>query len=517
MSVGWWTAPSPDLELALDDQKRSYPLPLGTLEALDVQRRRDESGAEKMRSRYEDALTAVVKDEYYQSALELHSELEHEAESWVDRAAVRDAIAQKLLHEVYPWALRDRGFEAAKEYVLLAQKLQDARQAGVWGVDPLEDDAKTLWFGRAGLVKLCPDDARNEGQRVASMYGDRLDLADEAGYVLRYAVFSLPNFPQHHLAAGIAETKRRFREAITHAMLDGVAHERDRKGRPRTKVRLARNLQEQGRRFPDLVGAIACIESPLSGRYADDPSNAWNVHLNAILVFRPSADQPFGRPDYAPIREAWGADVHFSMIPQGDKDATRAAVRECVKYPLRAVTEKSEDHKPKRDRFGNLLTPAPAMVEWPPEFIDEWWRAFKRVRRTWSCGLVYSRRMRFDDELVIELPKPKRDNPDVWDYIGTMRLSPAGCTISPPRRDRREYEAVLRQKRRHHELRMWSDPAYAAAYAAQVERRRQWLDQQSRRERAARALFTLIQGNNSARTAPLPVKETLRAARGPPN
>lgn len=520
MGIGRWAEVSPELELALDDVKRLHPLPLGALEALDAQHR---TQRDRFLEHREQALTAVVKDDLYQHALGLHAELEAESEAWRDRAAVRESVAAYLRDTVFPWAVRDRGFEGAKEYLLHSQSLEDARKAGVWGADPHqafidgEDRARPVieWSGRAGLVKLCPDDARNEAQRVAAMYSDRLKFCDAGGYVLRYAVFTLPNYAQHHLGSGIDEIKRRFREKITHALRDGYVVERDRRGRKRTRT-LARNMREEGRLFPDLIGALACIEAPLSGRYADDPSNAWNVHLNAILVFRASADQPYGRPDYEPIRAAWGADVHFAVIPQGDADATAAALRECIKYPLQTVAEKSSRRKAKRDRFGNVLAPAPPMIAWPPEVFDEWWRAFKGVRRAWSCGVLYSRKMRFSDELVIELPKPTRSDPNRREFFGTVSLSSTGFKASLPRRDFREMEREKRRRAFEHRARMSIDPAYADAHRAKIARAELRLEHLRRRNDAERALFALILGNISAKKTAGRVGERLRAARGPP-
>ena len=506
-----WTEPSPDLELQLDGVRRVHPLPLSTLEVLDAQQAEQR---EKFTERYHEALTAVVKDEWMQKALELHSEIESEEQQWRDRASIRDAVGAYLIDTVFPWACKDRGFDAAKEYLLHGQALEDARKFGLWGVDPHTEKKALMWTGRAGLVKLCPDDARNEGQRVATIYGERLKLCDEGGYVLRYGVFTLPNFPRHHLASGIAEIKRRFREQITHALKKPVI-ERTRGGKKRVRT-VARNMRDPDRLFPDLVGALCCIEAPLSGRYAEDPQNTWNVHLNVILVFKQSS-LDFGMPDYAPICAAWGTEAapDFRVIPQGSADATAAALRECIKYPLQAVAEKSGRRKVRKDRHGNILTPAPPMIAWPPELFDEWYRAFKGCRRAWSCGLLYSRKMRFSDDLVIELAKPERRDADRIDYMGTVRLSPTEFTVSPPRRDFREMERQKRARAFEHRARLSVDPAYAAAYAAKTAKATLRREHLRRRNEAERALFTLILGNKCAVAGSATTNEGFRARAGP--
>jgi hypothetical protein len=476
---GWWTAPNPSLELDLDGLRRRRPLPLAVLELMDSRIGRAQN--EKKLERYEETLTAQVKQPFYQQALEYHAELEQSAGDWLDRARVRAAVADYIEGTAYSITETDfAAVEERREYMRIMQKLRDARQFATWGVDPMDERPVVDWFGRAGLVKLCPDDARKEAERIGALYGERLEACDALGYVLRYAVFSLPNFPQWHLAAGIDASIDRFKREILYARTDG---------------RLARNINDPKRRFPDLLGALFCLEAPLSGLYRTDPGNAWNVHLNVLLVFRKSKDQPYGRPDYAPLREAWGADVEFRTIPQGDKDAMRAAIREVVKYPLQSIAEKSAKHRRvKRDRYGRPLPPAPPLIEWPHACFREWWRAHKGFRRTRSYGVLYDSRFALEDGDVIELTAPPRRNLDLVDWVAPIWLTTARCTIARPMPDTRELDERQLARQRA-ELR---------------ERKQAAADQWFQR-------FDLIQGNKSAadRTATV-IGALARAGPDPP-
>lgn len=503
-----FTAVNPELELAFDDIKRRRPLPLSVLEALDG-RHMLEQRARAM-DLYKASLTTQVKANFHQKALELHAKVESKADEMLHRARVRSAIAHKLEGEVAAEGRKQRGYAGWLEYITLAQKLRDARGFGVYGVDAVEAwldegkdvDPEIFWTNRAGLVKLCPDDARWEGRRVGRIYGERLKALDQLGYVLRYAVFTLPNFPQWHLRSGLDAIRKLFYKKIFYAGRNGV---------------VVKSWRDKRRLFPDLVGALCTIEAPLSGLYSEDPSNAWNVHLNVIMVFRPSSDQPYGRPDYKPLRDAWGAHVHFEEIPQGDADATRAALKELVKYPLRAVSEKSaEDRKPKRDHEGNLLPAPPPLIEWPAEYIDEWWQSHKGLRRTWSCGELYDNKIEALDGAVIELPKIASRNRENFEPIGPVWLSPTECYVLPPMIDTREIDAERKRRKTEHSMRLATDPQYAAKCRETARLRDAGEEHQRRRQAARAALFTFIQGNISAARDAMVVGEFFRAARGPP-
>ncbi len=490
-----WTEVNPTLELELDRRLRPDargPLPLEVLEALDTKHGAAANAA--FVGAWESIRAAQVRPELYQKALQLADELEAEGPALVDWRNMRHAVASYLEADVLPYSLRVDGGEVAKEYGVIAGKLRDARPIGAYGVDVDSDERADLWTNKAGLVKLCPQDARAESQRASKRYGRALAELDERGYVLRYAVFTLPNFPQWHLAAGIDAIYDRFKQTILYARTDG---------------RVARSIRDPKRKFPDLVGAWACLEAPLSRMHSYDPSNAWNVHLNLLLVFKPSEELTsyrtvYGRavPDYSPIHDAWGAGIDWSEIPQGDRDAMRKTIAELVKYPLQTVASKSAEHARRRASDGGER--GPPMIQWPPEFFCEWWRAHKGFRRARSWGVLYN----LPDE------HEERDLKRV-DWFGSMRVTPTELVVQRPAVSTVVEDRATRKREFAHRALLSIDPGYRAAVARRETDARD-RERNLRAREAARERLFLIQGNISAKKHAEVVGETLRAARGPP-
>lgn len=501
---------SPGLELAFDDIKRRRPLPLSVLEALDGRHMLDQR--ERTMNVYREALTRQVKPEFRQLALGLHAKLEAQAENIRTHARVRQAIANRLMGDVAMYARGVDDVQGWARYVVMGQKLEDARQCEAWGVDPHEvfladelDDVEPVRrpFNRAGLAKLCPDDGRREGARIVEKYGRRLRILDQLGYVLRYAVVSPPCDGEWALTSGLYDVHRRLYDKLFRATVDGRND--------------ARNWKDPRRAFPDLVGALWTIEAPLSARYRADPRNAWHVHANVVLVFKPSS-RPYGMPDYAPIREALGCHVHFDTIPQDDHDALDEALQELLKYPVQAISYKSaEDRKPKRDHEGNVLPPAPPMVEWPAERIYEWIEAHRGYRRTRSWGQLYDDEIEALDGALLICEKPIPRNLERCEWLALIYTTPALVTIGRPMMDTSELVAAQRRRELEHRARLATDPEYAAEIRERELRYEVRAEHRRRRGAARDALFTFIQGHNFAGGHSTRVGELPRAARGPPD
>lgn len=319
----------------------------------------------------------------YQYSLDLYHKLIERGDGYLERCRTRHALARYLRDVVAPSA--ELQLERT-EYRELADKLEHARPWGLWGVDFMSETLVVEWTQRAGLVKLCPDDARDNAMRAAACYGERLESLQAEGCEIRFAVFTLPNFPRWHLGSGMDAIFNQFRDRILYARADG---------------RIARRIDDRKRMFPSLVGAVATLEAPLS-RHGD-----WNVHLNVLLVFR-------SRPDYKALREAWGANVEFRTVPTG---AGAAALRELVKYPLKAISLKSDE----KARQGSS---APPVIEWPADAFDEWWRAHKGFRRMRNWGVLYHS----------HLPKDPPRSRESVDWIGRVKVTPAGFDASYPQR-----------------------------------------------------------------------------------
>lgn len=381
--------------------------------------------------RYDEQATSVVRDQYYQQALEFHRELEDSAPMWLDHARVRQAEADYLEHRVFP---HTRNYE----YLRLAQKLRDARPMAFWGVDPFDEEAGPIvqWVNRAGEVKLCPDDARAQQQRIVKRHVDRIVQLGEQGHVLRYGVLTMPNAPQWHLRACLDATFLRFKNEIMYPRTDGL---------------IARRVDDPKRRFPDLVGAWACIEDPLSARHVDDRTAAWNVHLNVFFAFKPNPNREDGGPDYSALHDAWGSWFKLYEVEQGSRDAATAVIRELIKYSVKHVSHKTLE----KARSGK--THAPPMIEWPPEYFDEWWQAHKGFRRSRNWGELHGGK---------SPPEPKRD-PNRCDWIGRIKLSVAFCDVSRPMPD---YMATRDRARERSEWRAAVAADVAAAQAREEAR-----------------------------------------------
>lgn len=383
--------------------------------------------------RLDETRTRQYRREYQQTALELFDAMEERGEGYLDRARCRAATARYLRDRVVP------AFPWLRKYVGYADALEQARQHGLWGVgERCSDDGNTLepalaveWTGRVGQVKLCPDDAREESARVASRYVPELEKWIGAGCEVRYCVFTFPNSPDGFLRADLEGIFKHFRNAILMRRADGS---------------VAKRFTDPGRVFSYIKGALATVEAPRSSR------GDWNVHLNVMLVCS-------SRPDYKALREAWGDGVQaeFRTVPAG---AERAALRELVKYPLKAISLKSEEHADRGSR-------APPVIEWPPEAFHEWWTAHTGFRRTRSWGVLYAGAIE-DSYRPIER----------WsvEWLGKLWLSPARFKAERPMIDttpadeRAEWARQREVDRRQNEV-LFSELTQMAdaAYRAQLD------------------------------------------------
>lgn len=364
--------------------------------------------------RIDRARTNQVPRAQYQQALELYDELVEKGDRYVEHARARDAESRYLLTVAHEHPHR------AREMERLSDLLARAREHGVWqigekvvkaddGALVLNPALKCEWFNRAGLVKLCPDDAREEAMRVASIYVPRIESILKTGYEVRYAVATFPNSARGFLAADLRAIKARVRDWILYARTDG---------------KIAKSTKDPKRIFYSLKGVLATVEAPLSAR------GDWNVHVNLILVFS-------DRPDYKALREAWGANIEFRTVKVG---AAGAALRELVKYPLQAVASKSSkktEHGRQRwdARRREWVDIGPPMIEWPTDAFLEWWDAHKRYRRTCSWG-----------ELFGSLDEPINPWLPMADVMGRMFLSPAGFRAEKPMFDTRQWDELAAQR-----------------------------------------------------------------------
>jgi hypothetical protein len=287
----------------------------------------------------------------------------------------------------------------------VVQKMRCCRMSGHWGEHEQDGELSHViaWDTKCGLTRLCPDEARVEQRRLVRRY--KKPMMDwkyaHGSRRIQKGVITWPN-----VAPGdLAKMKR--------LML----------------IEFSRYLKK----FPSIVGALVSQEDPLAAR------GDWNVHLNALLLVH-------GRLDWSEFRAGWHALTakhfpectarSFSMdlkpLPRFDDRALEKALVECIKYPVKHVTEKSngkrqvqrysdddnaaserddaregsasrveQSAEEGQERLSRLhlqqadgsrvdhLRFAPGMIDWPPDLFMEWWFAGQHFRRTRSYGVLF--------------------------------------------------------------------------------------------------------------------------------
>ncbi len=341
-----------------------------------------------------------------------HKQLELQLGSMSRRALVRLELAHALQSKVLP--LTDDGWIHS-----LPDRLRAARQSFCLGFRPADGRRRIMWDQKAGLSRICPDDAREDSARMSRRVIDPILALKKNGCQVTYAVFTVPNYQPGQLRKGIKAIYKRF----------GALLKRQKGGR----------LE-----FHNVDAAMCVLEAPLAR------DRTWNVHLNVILVHR-------GFLDWRAMQEAWHWGVHFQRI-RGGKAELEAAMREIIKYSARAVAEKSQCPNTSTDggttaasanapgqavadtsgqtalsltgsvdpsrsppkpcaplELGGPNEPAritssgngpPAMCDWTGQELLEWLTAFRGFRRTRTYRALY------------RLAKPARDDLTGYVWVG---------------------------------------------------------------------------------------------------
>lgn len=330
--------------------------------AVAAARARPGSGLEK---RYlaqlesEQALRAQAKGELPGPAelTELVPRIGSALQDYMVRRGARHEVADYIEAQIVPRT-------NCTQLMRLPDRLRRARSRAWVQYSSEARKVRYVWDRKAGEPLLCPDDAREEAQRLNRRLEDRLEGLMSQGLRCYYAVLTVPNSPKGELQAGIDGLWSRFRRVIKLKRPKAADDPRPAKQLPK--------------RFP-ILGAIAVLEAPLS-RLRD-----WHPHLNVILITR-------GRLNWADWHQAWQYVCDFRVLKPGNVDQ---AMRELIKYSVRTVPEKSAAKASEAaleaqsaDLFPDKLTP-PAMTEWSAKEWLEWWRAMKGHRRTRTYGDLY--------------------------------------------------------------------------------------------------------------------------------
>jgi hypothetical protein len=290
-------------------------------------------------------------------ACEAQEQLTLDLGGYSDRAMIRRLLSEKI------GRLSPRVHE---EYIQrYPARLAAARHHGQVGIRLNTGKPVVFWDEKAGLARLCPDDAREDAMRLRRKYKPTYDQLREQGYRFLYCVFTLPNYERGKLRQGMADIFDRFKR-----------------------------LQASDC-CPHLKGSLAVLEAPL-GRSRD-----WNVHLNVIFAVKG------GFVDFGRIRKQWHWNVEMRWIADGP-GAFEGAMAELIKYAVAATVAKSAQ------KFDDGESHAPPMLEWTEDRdgeLHEWLTAFHDFRRVRSYGELYG----------VKAPEPEDMGPIAW--VGTTNLS----------------------------------------------------------------------------------------------
>jgi hypothetical protein len=278
------------------------------------------------------------------------------------------------------------------EFRKIIERMRTCRCNAPVGIKP--DGGKIFaWDCKCGLIRLCPDEARADTQRIAEKYVPHITAWAKRKPTRRlfYLVPTSPNFPAGDLLAGKRWQFQAFREFIEHEYI--------------------------AERFG---GALVVQEDPLSA------GHDWNVHLNVILGIE-------GEFDFAKVREAWGFNVHIELLPKNTEDLTRA-VLELVKYSAMHMGIKSQKKFDEittapggdMDRLpGGAELVAPPLTQWPFPLFIEWWQAQRPTSKKGGRATTFRRVRSYGDFYKVEYKPEKLDlNSVIW--IGSIEYGADG-------------------------------------------------------------------------------------------
>lgn len=272
----------------------------------------------------------------------------------------------------------------------ISERLKDCRQTGPVAQKP-DGGLMIAWDSKCGLVKLCPDESREETQRLNNFYNDSITDFLDASPLHRafYMVPTTKNYYPGELLYGKNDIFAKFNNFIRpeHSFCrvlfeDGAACAIPKKYKGRQPI-----SKTKGAPIADFKGALVVQEDPLSS------SGQWNVHLNVILLVK-------GELSYEKVRAEWGTNLFIEEIEQSkngdDQSQTiKESILELIKYAATIVGVKSED------KAKNGTSSAPGITDWPDARFIEWWdshriptgnldKPFKTFRRVRSYGCLYA-------------------------------------------------------------------------------------------------------------------------------
>lgn len=294
----------------------------------------------------------------YEAQQQLELDLPGYSKNHEIRRQLADALDQRAI------AVARRKQWGVKYLDNCIKRLRMARWSGAVGFSLAKGKTIVYWDEKAGLSRLCPDDAREESMRLSRKLVEPLEALQADGHSLHYMVFTTPNAPTGGLRKEMVSICKRFRRLLKDC--------------------------------PEMKGALCVLEAPLGGQ------RDWNVHLNVVVAVK-------GYCDYEKIRRMWHWDVHMRKLAVGP-GVVRGALAEVIKYAVAATVAKSAEKAAAEEEGGAAAAriPPPPMLEWTGEELFEWLMAMRAFRRTRTYGCLY------------RLKKPKAEDLGQIVWLGSM-------------------------------------------------------------------------------------------------
>lgn len=272
------------------------------------------------------------------SKLDLSSiyQLERDIEHLFLGKSERHQIRQKLADYI------DSGLQSVSNSLPhlheLPERLRRARRTGAIGMTP-DGFHITAWDEKVNCTRLCPDESREECQRLVKRYRPEIMrfLKNNPSCELHFVVLTTPNVP-------IGELGREKRD----------------------QYRKLSNLTRRTWGKKNIKGVFAIQEDPLS------KNGDWNPHINAIVITSP-------RFSYKELRREWGSNLYARWINGTAEDIAKAFL-EAVKYAAKHIGSKLSDTGPAKG--------APGITDWPFHAFAEWYEAGRNFRRSRSYGCL---------------------------------------------------------------------------------------------------------------------------------
>src|SRR6185437_15214876 len=180
------------------------------------------------------------------TALEAQQQLELDLPGYSKNHHIRRQLADALDQRAIAVARRKQW--GVKYLDNCIKRLRMARWSGAVGFSVAKGKTIIYWDEKAGLSRLCPDDAREESMRLSRKLVEPLEALQSDGHSLHYCVFTTRNAPAGNLRKEMVSINKRFRRLL--------------------------------KALPEVKGALCVLEAPLSGR------RDWNVHLNVVLAVK---------------------------------------------------------------------------------------------------------------------------------------------------------------------------------------------------------------------------------------